>query len=179
MEIKIGYETAMKRHPKEMELIKEQIKQSKSKFKDVPLSEYTIGYNSCTVHKSGSYNGKEFFEKMSSGELQKEVNEYDNWINTATIDEKIAKRVSQTHVSLYVKYKRGSGFVVPLTTIPYEIMDEIRKYEIHEQSEIDRVKSITNEDRENESIDLIRELGMDSGFLHVKYYNPGSDEPGL
>jgi len=165
----ISLEKVRERHPKELEQLKVQVAGSASKFSDVPVEQWRFYYSS--AHAIRMETGAELLKKLGNPELEdRELDEYHKWKQTATIEERVQKHLSETTVNLVARpATRGSRFSQRLDAIPPEVRDDIVEMERHDKAEYDRIAAMTPEEREADTQRILRELRGFGGFgeIHV------------
>lgn len=195
-ETPIAYEQVKERYPDALTEIEQQIKASKAKYRgkpiaDTPISLFRFEFY-CSVsgtmsnNLKASYTGKEFMEKVKSGELQKELQKSadEKKLRDATMtrDEKMVERLSRLHGMTVRAKLTGSNrtFGAKIDEIPEEVRKLVLERVEYDIAEGIRRANRTPEQQEQETQVILKELSKSSGFVgfRIGVANPGMQGSG-
>lgn len=170
-DIIIQYSEVVKRHPDQLRQMEEQKRISKSKFKDIPLEQFTFGYSYHTHHAvegQGSMMGDEFMRKMMSGELERETEEYERKRReelAKPLEQQISEALARTESRIHANYKRGTSYYADISGVPPEVEREVREDVISEWTKEQEYLSLSEEEKEKRAQDALRQLSGMGGFV--------------
>lgn len=145
MDIKMGYETLLARHPEAVEQAVAKLRKSRSKYRNADPATLSWRYSWGVVCKS--YSAADLFNGKARAADERH--------RAMTIEERINDEARRSRVTLGVSTGYYSD---PLEVVPPEIMNRIRADYLKEQEDEARVAALTPEQREKEVEGLLRQL---------------------
>lgn len=168
MRININYETAKERHPEAVEQIVKKLRSGKSKHKDDEPSTLNWHYSYCIAVKG--YSGTEFIEKVLTPMAQGKEPEHEP--KPETVEEMVAERLSAVRISLSADKGRWWASGVNLEDYrPLEMIDEFKKQAQEQLDEQHRVDNLTEEEKQAEFEEALKQLQGSPGFIGISFGN--------
>lgn len=168
--LEIGYKTAKKRYPKEVEEVTKKVRAGKSKHRNSDPNLWAWGF-SWGVRIEGAIGGGDFM-KMITGEM-----EFPKAEEPKTADEEVADYARRAMVRLAAKVngKAETGSTKQIE-FPDEIGEMLRKDFKKQAAEKARFDALTPEEQQRETNGILRQLGRSPGFMAIGV-GPGGPMP--
>jgi hypothetical protein len=148
----VTYETLLRDHPVQVQEAIEDLRKSRSKFRNDPPESFKWGYDWCVLHK-GSGTLAEMLAREPSP--------------PASIDEQVKEHGTACHVRVLMQKKSSRFTSELLATTPQFILDDYRKGLEERAAEQARFNALPPEERQRELESTLKQL-RGPGFVAIQ-----------
>ncbi len=141
----ISYQASRNRYPDAVKSIEQKVKKTPytnkgRRISEIPIETFSFKLSCSGIVCDGSMTGDEFFDKIESGELDREIEEEERRELEMTLEEKYNMEISRCEGFTLTARAPGSErrFSAPIPSIPDEVAVKVRE-------------SVDREERENQT----------------------------